>query len=238
MLVKMALSKSIINTVSKTELYFNKYVYKASITSFGIFWIRGCETIERFNTLVSRRYEEWESQKDRYPNGWYREPMRLEDHDVFLIDYLITLKNVLKGTDTRFRHEHETLSLYTNDESLIEKLIDHDFRWRIDKADVSPTGVKYFKKDPPAKYRAYMTTNKVEADFCKEMLEYLNRTPDLEPSSAFEEWLHRRTIYMHSYVWLWNNHFIDYNDERNLMMMKLMFPKAIGKTYKLEKKPS
>ena len=233
----MALSKSIIKNVSKTELYFNKYLYRASITALGIFWIRGCETIDRFSELVSRRYEDWESQKDRYPHGWYREPISLAEHDIFLIEDLITLKNNLKETDTRFRHEHETLSIYTNDESLIELLINHDCRWCIDKADVSPNGVKYFKKDPPAKYRAYMTTNKIETDFCNEMLEYLARTPDLTPSNAFYDWLRRRTSYMHSYVWLWNNHFIDYNDERNLMMMKLMFPKAIGKTYKLEKKP-
>lgn len=233
----MALSKSIVNNVNKTELYFNKYIYKASITSVGIFWIRNCETIENFKEGVSRRYEEWDTQKDRYPHGWYKQPMRLEEHNLFLIDEIITLKNRLKGTDTRFRHEHETLSLYTNDESLIEKLVEQNLHWCIDKADVSPTGVKYFKKDPPAKYRAYMTTNKVEADFCNEMIEYLNRTPDLNPSNAFYDWLHRRTSYMYTYVWLWNNHFIDYNDERNLMMMKLMFPKAIGRTYKLEKKP-
>lgn len=236
MLAKMALSK-LVKEIDKTELFFRKYQYKASITTIGVYWVRVSKTIEKFNNLVTRRYEEWEAQKDRYPNGWYRAPTRLADHDLFLIENLITLKNNLKDTDTRFRHEHETFSLYTNDQSLIDLLIKHDDRWFIEKANVSPDGVKYFKKNPPAKYRAYMTSNKVKAEFSQEMLEYLNRTPDLIPCKALEEWLHRRSSYRYSHVWLWETHFIDYNDERNLMMLKLMFPEAIGRTYKLEKKP-
>lgn len=233
----MALSKSIVKELDKTELYFKKYQYKATISAEGVMYIRGCKTMERFTRLVNRRYEDWELTKDRYPNGWYRKPLALEDHDLTLIEDLITLKANLEGTDTRFRHENDNLSLYTNDETLIEMLVNHDFRWTFDRAIVSPQGVKYFKKDPPAKYRAYMTNNKIESEFCQEMIEYLNRTPDLEPSNAFYEFLHRRSIYKYSHLWLWSNHFIDYNDERNLMMLKLMFPKAIGKTYKLEKKP-
>ena len=236
MLVKMALSKSIVKEIDKTELYFKKYQYKATISAEGVMYIRGCKTMERFIRLVTRRYEDWELSKDRYPNGWYRQPLALEDHDLILIEDLITLKSNLEGADVKFRHENDNLSLYTNDESLIETLAKHDFRWNFDKAVVSPQGVKYFKRQPPAKFRTYMTNNKVKGDFCQEMLEYLNRTPDITPSGAFYDWLHRRNVYG-NYVWVWNNHFIDYNDERNLMMLHLMFPNAIGITYKLEKKP-
>ena len=234
----MALSKSTIKQIDRTELYFKKYQYRATIFTQGLMWVRSCKTIERFKYRVTKRYEEWEATKDRYPNGWYREPLSLEDHDLKLIEDIINIKDNLAGADIQFRHEQDTLSLYTNDGNLINLLLNHDPRWNVDQVIPSPDGVKYFKKDPPAKYRAYMSNNKVESDFCEEMLEYLNRTPDLEPSNAFYEFLHRRVNYRYSHIWLWNNHFIDYNDERNLMMMKLMFPKAIGKTYKLEKKPS
>lgn len=232
----MALSKSIIKELDKTELYFKKYQYRATIATQGIFYVHGCKTMDRFAKLVIDRYEDWELTKDRYPNGWYRQPLRLEEHDLALIEDLITLKQNLQGADVRFRHENDILSLYTNDESLIEMLSKHDFRWSFDKAVVSPQGVKYFKRQPPAKFRTYMTGNKIKGEFCEEMIEYLNRTPDVVPSGAFYDWLHRRNRYG-NYVWLWNNHFIDYNDERNLMMLHLMFPNAIGTTYKLEKKP-
>jgi len=236
MLVKMASSKSTIKTVTKTQLYFNKYRYRATVKSSGVYWIRLSKNITDFTRFVLDKYEEWEQQKDRYPNGWYRKPTPLIEHDLDLIENILKIKNSLKKKDARFRHEHETFSIYTNDDKLIRKLA-KDTRWEIEQAETSPIGVKYFKKDPPAKYRAYMSSNKVDSSILDEMIEYFNRTPDLDPSNAFYEWLHRRRKWNHNYIWMWNNHFIDYNDERNLMMLKLMFPEAIGKTYKLEKKP-
>ena len=232
----MALSKSTIKVTDKTQPYYNKYSYKASVTTTGVYYVSIAKTMADFTQLVMDRYEEWDTHKGRYPHGWYREPTPLADHNLDLIQQIIDIKNKLKGSDVRFRHEHETFSLYTNDEKLIKRLI-KDSDWSIEQVNVSPTGVKYFKKDPPAKFRAYMTGNKVNSEFCPEMIEYLNRTPDLEPSNAFYDWLHRRSKYHHPHVWLWNTYFIDYNDERNLMMLRLMFPEAIGKTYKLEKKP-
>lgn len=232
----MASSKSTIKLVDKVQLYFKKYSYKASITTDGVYWIRMCENMDTFHELVTNRYTEWEQHKNRYPYGWYRQPLALAAHDLDLIEYLINLKVSLKNTDTKFRHEHETFTLYTNDEALIKQLNKHDSRWKTEKAIPSPAGVKYFKKDPPAKYRTYFTANKVGSEFTQEMIDYLNRTEDLIPSSSLYEWLHRRTRYNGSYIWLNSYHFIDYNDEKNLMMMHLMFPGAIGVTYKLEKK--
>lgn len=233
----MASSKSTIKSVDKVRLFFNKYSYKASITTHGIYWIKACESMVTFHEFVNQRYSEWESNKERYPYGWYRQPKSLAEHDLDLIEYLINLKDGLKTSDIKFRHEYETFSLYTNDEALIKRLNKHDARWRIEKAIPSPNGVKYFKKDPPAKFRAYFTANKIGAEFTQEMIDYLNRTADLTPSLSLYEWLRRRNKYNGSYVWLNSYHYIDYNDEKNLMMMHLLFPGAIGKTYKLEKKP-
>ena len=103
------------------------------------------------------------------------------------------------------------------------------------REQISSKGIKYFKNDPPANYRAYMTSNQMPADFKADMVEYLERTPDIRPSKSFENFL-APNRYHHSTIWLWSNYFVDYDDERNLMMMHLMFPSAIGKTYKLEKK--
>lgn len=232
----MASFKSTIKSVDKTQLYFNKYSYKATVTSTGVYWVRLSKSISDFTGYVLDRFEEWEIHKDRYPHGWYRKPTPLSDHDLDLIEHVIDVKNSLKGADVRFRHEHDTFSIYTNDEKLIKKL-HKDGRWDLEQVDLSPMGVKYFKKEPPAKYRAYLSSKRVPTEFCQEMIEYLNRTPDMDPCNALYQWLHRRTAFKYSHVWLWQNHFIDYNDERNLMMLKLMFPEAVGKTYKLEKKP-
>ena len=230
----MASSKSTIKCVDKVRLYFNKYSYKASISTQGVYWIRMCENMDKFYELVTDRYTEWDTNKGRYPHGWYREPMKYEAHDLDLIEHLINLRVSLKNTDTRFRHEYDTFTIYTNDESLINRLV--DTRWRIEKAIASPNGVKYFKKDPPAKFRTYLTNNKVDPNFISEMIDYLDRTSDMSASDAFYTWLRRGKRHVYNYCWLNSFHFIDYNDEKNLMMMHLMFPGAIGATYKLEKK--
>ena len=233
----MASSKSTIKVIDKTDLYFKKYSYKASIAVDGVYWIRVCDNIDRFIELVQQRYEEWETQKDRYPNGWYREPPSLAVHDLDLIEYIIKTKNSLNNADVRFRHEYETFSIYTNDEKFIRKIEKHK-KWEIEQVQVSPTGVKYFKKDPPAKFRTYLTNNKVDPEFVADMKDYLKKTSDMFASNAFYDWLQRGRQYSYSYCWLHSSHFIDYDDEKNLMMMHLKFPGAIGKTYKLEKKPS
>jgi hypothetical protein len=229
----MASFKSVIKSIDKVELYYKKYSYKASITTPNVHSIRKVDNILDFTTIVTEQYHIYDSTRDRYPNGWYRPPPTVEEHNFYLIEYLIDLKNNLSGTDVKFRHEHNTFSLYSNDSSLINQLLKHNSDWKIEKAEASPAGVKYFKRTPPAKYRAYMTNNKLADDFKTEFLDYLERTPDIRPSSAFERFLHRPNYRL---TYLWSTYFIDYDDDKNLMMIMLMFPGAIGKKYKLEKK--
>ena len=68
------------------------------------------------------------------------------------------------------------------------------------------------------------------------MIDYLDRTTDMNASDALYTWLKRGRKNTYSYCWLSSYFYVDYDDEKNLMMMHLMFPGAIGKTYKLEKK--
>jgi len=230
MWAKMASSKSAIKTVDKVELYYNKYSYKASITTPNVHRLRKVNNILDFTTLVTEQYDIYDSTKDRYPTSWYRPPPSLAEHDFYLIEYLIDLKNNLSGSDIKFRHEHNTFTLYSNDILLIDQLIHHNYNWKIEKVEASPTGVKYFKRTPPAKYRAYTTNNKMTPDFKENFVAYLERTPDIRPSSSLMSYFVGRN------TWLWDRYYIDYDDEKNLMMIMLMFPGIIGKKYKLEKK--
>lgn len=230
----MASSKSAIKSIDKVDLFYKKYSYKASISTPNVHRIRTVRDIVEFTAVIVEQYEIYDSTKDRYPNGWYRSPPSLAEHDLVLIEYLINLKNSLSGADVKFRHEYNTFTLYSNDDSLIKKLVQHSVNWKIEKVEPSPVGIKYFKRTPPAKYRAYMSNNKLAADFKTEFLAYMERTPDIRPSSAFERFL-GRAVYNHG-TYLWNTYFIDYDDDKNLMMIMLMFPGAIGKKYKLVQK--
>ena len=101
------------------------------------------------------------------------------------------------------------------------------------QAEKSPDGIKYFKRTPPANYRVYMANRRAYESFKDDMNSYLSRTPDMVPNSTFTKFLNRPTRYSPH---LWDGYYLDYNDDRNLMMLHLMFPGLLGKTYKLEKK--
>jgi len=194
-----------------------------------VYHLKKCTNIIEYLEEVDARYSEWESTKDRYPNGWYRNPISPADVDVPRIEQLIQLMQQYNDkSQVMYRKEHKTVTVYTNELTIIEKFAKLTPR-NITYISLSPE-VMFFKRTPPAKYRAYVTNNQMPAAFKEDFMEYLKRTPDVKISSAFHSYFTRR--------WnrLWDRYYIDYDDEKNLMMMMLMFPNMIGKKYKLEKK--
>jgi len=184
--------------------------------------------------------EEWESRENSKKDQlyWWGTRYTPDPLDLGLVQCLIDLrKNQFNKKSIGMRYEGNSVCVYTNDMNIIDQIVKIKPDVILNEAVIAPQGIKYFKKEPPAKYRAYLTNNKVGIEFREDMLEYLGRTPDVRPSGALRQFLSRTgRINYHNSIWLWSNYFVDYDDERNLMMMHLMFPGAIGKTYKLEKK--
>jgi hypothetical protein len=107
----------------------------------------------------------------------------------------------------------------------------------ISEIDLSPTGVIYFKRhDPPATNRTYLKSKRVTNEEKKELLDYFNRTPSIYPSRALASWINYPSSYGISYSS--QSHFVDYDYEGTQMMLHLLFPNLVGKSYKLEKKPA
>ena len=127
-----------------------------------------------------------------------------------------------------YRKEHKTVIVYTSELTIIKKFAKLTPR-NVTYISLSPE-VMFFKRTPPAKYRAYVTNNQMPAAFKEDFMAYLKRTSDVKISSAFHSYFTSR------WTRLWDRYYIDYDDEKNLMMMMLMFPGLIGKKYKLEKK--
>ena len=228
----MALSKLVIKPVDRTNLFFNKFAYRVNVTGVpGVHWVHKCPTIKEYAECIDDKYKVWEGTHQQYPNSWYRTPPRSTDLDLVKIENLIELIHVYTDKSVvSYRCENESLSVYTNDLSIAKMFADKLLVESITQVNTMPTGVMLFKKQPPAKYRSYTTNNKMTPEFKESFVAYLERTPDIRPSSSFMNYFVRRNTY------LWNRYYIDYDDEKNLMMMMLMFPGMIGKKYKLEKK--
>lgn len=228
----MALSKLVIKTLDRTNLFFNKFAYRVNIHSVpGVERVHKCANIQAYVDIIDDKYRVWEETHKRYPNSWYRTPAKSSDLDLTRIENLIDLMHTYTDKSVvHYRKEYQTLSVYTTDLDIAKIFADKLSVGLITEVNPMPTGVMLFKREPPAKYRAYTTNDKMPADFKENFVAYLERTPDIKPSASLKSCLVGRN------TWLWDTYFVDYDDERNLMMMMLMFPGMIGKKYKLEKK--
>ena len=229
----MASSKLVINTVDRTSLFFNKFAYRVVIHSVpSVNWVHKCATIQDYIDHIDDKYRVWEATNERYPNSWYRTPAKSTDLDLYRIENLIDLMHTYNNKSVvNYRKEYESLSVYTTDLAIAKVFADKLSAGIITEVDPMPTGVMLFKRQPPAKYRAYATNNKMSEEFKQEFVSYLEKTPDVKPSAAFAGYFSRARQ-----AYLWDKYYLDYDDEKNLMMMMLMFPGMIGKKYKLEKK--
>jgi hypothetical protein len=207
-------------------------VYRINVTGVpSVHRINKCANIQDYIDYIDKLYADWESSNQRYPNGWYRTPPNSSDIDLVRVENLIGLMQKYNDKSLiTYRSENSTVSVYTSDLVLAKEFADTLSVGLLTQVNPMPTGVMLFKREPPAKYRAYATNNKMTPDFKESFVAYLERTPDVKPSSSFKNSFTRR------YNYLWDNYYVDYDDEKNLMMMMLMFPGLIGKKYKLEKK--
>lgn len=236
MLAKMASSKSTIKEVDRTSLFFNKFCYRTVVSAPDTIWVQKSKTVDDYLGRIKDRYEVWNSEKNRYASSWYREPTNPKDIDKARVEKIISLVNANKDkAQVKYRCEGNNMQVFCNDLNLATEFAKFAKNNLITKVNLSPDGIMYFKKEPPAKFRAYMTNHKAEPNFKEEFLEYLGKNQDVQPSSAFYAYLHRGTRFAYQ-SYLWDKYYVDFNDDRNLMMMTLLFPGAIGKKFKLEKK--
>jgi hypothetical protein len=229
----MASSKLLIKKLDRTSLFFNKFAYRVIIHSVpSVSWVHKCANIQDYIDVIDDKYRVWEETNQRYPSSWYRIPTKSEDLDLIRIENLIDLMQTYNDKlVVSYRKEYESLSVYTTDLKIAKVFADKLSIGIITEVDPMPTGVMLFKRQPLKKYRAYVTNNKMPNEFKQEFLAYLEKTPDVKPSAAFAGYFSRARQ-----TYLWDKYFVDYDDEKNLMMMMLMFPGMIGKKFKLEKK--
>jgi hypothetical protein len=125
------------------------------------------------------------------------------------------------------------MAVFTNDIKILEDIVKIQPDAELTQLLLSPAGTKYFKIDPPAKYRVYLRGRKIDESTRDLMLDLFNRNM-VKPCGALVKSLKSDKVWR--WQWLSQNQFIDYNEETSLSYMGLMFPEILGKTYKLEKK--
>ena len=130
------------------------------------------------------------------------------------------------------RREGDVVCIYSNEIDIINEVLDFSPSAEVTQIVPMPSGVIQFKKDPPAAYRVFLKTLSKPGSIRQELIDYLERTPDMVPNSVLKRAL--------SYTWrninFHDSQYFNYNDDRNILVMHLLFPGILGKSYKLEKK--
>lgn len=221
------MASSTLKVEEREKLYYSKYSYRAVCRVLGAYYTQRVKTIDEFKD----RLEFFNAQMKRYPI-YIPKVMTDKEYDAVeeLINYIVSFEDNNKGT---IRREGNNITFYSNDLTVLESAPSTSPK-KMFQAVLLPAGVKYFKRDVPAPYRVHFRDTKINASVKQDILAYIEKTPGVEGSSSLMRWLK----YGHRWaeVWCSKTHYINYTEPSQLTMMHLMFPEAIGKNYKLEKK--
>lgn len=215
------------NQVDREKLYFNKYMYRGIFETKHLYYVYDAKTIDEYRMNLSHARDN----SVRY--SWRRTILDDTKIDFDLIEKIITFKRKYLGKNITFRCEGDKMSVFTNDDKILSDMVKIQPKAKLTTVLQSPTGVKYFKKDPPSKYRVYLKSRKISEETRDSLLAFIGRDM-ATPCDSLVHSLHSQNQWKWSYVH--DAQFINYDEETTLSYIGLMFPEIIGKVYKLEKK--
>lgn len=217
-------------TENKRTLYYDKYEYKVKLKIKGIGRARFHTNLESF----TKRIKELQAMK------WIDSSYKVTANDLKMIDKFLSWKTTVSKPKMTYRVDTNSLTVYANDLKALEsisKLFDLAEAKFVRAHAVQPSGVIYFKRTPPTNYRVYFKFGKVENNFYGNLKELIERYKDsnspLVPSKSLYRWLNKTTAWYTTYVS--SSFSIGYNNESDLLLLKLTIPEALGQHFKLEK---
>lgn len=233
-----ALSQLKAKTQNTRTLYFKKYRYRLSIRDYNLNIIRECDSYEEYLSRCAETTTSWEKFSEYRNRGI---PVSLDYYfksDKINHKLIQCVYELMKNDDLKFYITRRVVNIYTNDLSLLSVIDDCDAKKTLYESRVMPIGVMTFSLNPPGNYRVYLTGTHHTLEQALEFEEHLLKNSDkLRPSKSLLKSLAR--LRKNRPMWGFycdRGYYIDYDDDRNLMMLHLLFPKTIGKHYRLEQR--
>lgn len=234
----MALLKSVDNIPGisfyeyRDRLYYNKYKYKCNFVLLGSEYLYGIKTeqqlIRRINFL---------NINDTKKN-------LLRTNIKTLLDFIEWRETFSSGKprSSTMRNEGSKVSVFANELSLFETLkpfFNQSVSQTFEAKAALFSGVKYFAKEPKHRYRVYLKSLSITTGARADFVEFINKQKSIYPSPSMRRWLDptliRRSWISSTYVR--SSYSIDFDDDKILSYMMLMYSDMLGKFYKLEKHP-
>ena len=221
-----------IGVEKKTHLYYNKYRYRLKLNH------SDCT-----NALFSKHYntyDKWRRTVDLSMERDKRNGNTITTPNFLMVKRLYEIYEKNKDSIT-IRKEYYNISIFSNDLTVLNEFAGgaNSRKCVLTKAEASPNGTIYFKKEPNYKFRIYLKAKRVDNESWDTLSNFVStntKNGTISISGAFADLLKRN----YNYGWgryLSNTLFIEYNDDSTLSYIGLMFPELVGKTFKCLKKP-
>lgn len=119
--------------------------------------------------------------------------------------------------------------LYVNDDSFFEDLNNFDFvkKLWITEAVVTHPADTLLRKNNPYKFRAYFRSAFSKEPDVQKLYTWLKTQPEVKLSPSLDQ---------NAFSGFWEHHFMDYNDSKLPVMMALIRPNSLRKTFNICRK--
>lgn len=165
-----------------------------------------------------------------------------------IVNNIIEFQNTHNDkTKCRHRIEDNSYSIYTNDLNIIEEYLDiiNSPTLKDETHDEVHTVLGYYAEQHPLynsevlirsnskyRYRVMLKTNhNLFRNLKKDLLDTFNSNPNISTSLSFMKYLNDKKR-----GYIWNQPYIDFNDESFLTILCIKFNTIIGKVYTIEKR--
>jgi hypothetical protein len=216
---------------SKMFLYYDRFIYRAKISIDNVQYFRHVKSIEKLWTKIG------------YLSNM-RSTIGISAKDVSEVKKFIEwIENTSHTKEDYWYSSHVNyINFYTNNISIIEELIillsnevelcEYQLNRVIDKPKTDRT--KIYLVDPKYRYRIYFKWGKTTDIQRNELIEFIESN-DIYCSSSFEHWVKKRLNHNYSH-YLWDNYFIEFNNEMIITLLSLKFDNIIRKICSVEKR--
>lgn len=230
----------VFKVVDKQNLFFGKFLYKASFTSELLHCTRYAKTVKELENVLLNRVRDHITVF--VPVDAAANKVHFPSNKSFLDSFTIW-KTINHGPDCMVRIDYRTGSVYSNDLNKLAELETlckfNNPKVKYTKINLLPNSDVLFRKNPKHKYRVYLRSKNISLDTHDEIAEFLNRHKNtFYPCSALNVWLNAtdKKIRYWRYRYCSAAFFIDYDNEADETLLRLSMNDYLGKVYKIQRK--
>jgi hypothetical protein len=215
---------------SRLFLYYDKFRYRAKIHVDNIQYFRYVKSVKKMNEQL------------RYVSNLRSFGLHINDvSEVRRFVEWIELDSYSKDQFS-YRTSTNCVDVYSNDVEILQDAIQaissekHTIKYQLYRATENPKldRTKIYLVNPKYKYRVYFKWDKKSSEQIQEVIEFINKH-NISCSKSFKDWIQNQD-WTSSYYYLWENFFIEFDEEIIITLMSLKFENVFGKIRNIEKR--